>query len=151
MKDGRFVYVCLYVDGMIIAAKTREEIPEVKTALKNMFKMKELGEAKFILEMEIDQDYSTKTLTIRQTRYIDDVVNPFNQQDAKVVANPCEARLKLTKAHSPKTEAEFWLMQKNPYRAHFGCLLYITTCTRPDVAYIVTKLSRFLENPGKQH
>ncbi|CAI5723452.1 unnamed protein product [Peronospora farinosa] len=30
-------------------------------------------------------------------------------------------------------------------------MLYITTCTRPDVAYIITQLSRFLENPGQQH
>ncbi|OWZ13835.1 polyprotein [Phytophthora megakarya] len=42
-------------------------------------------------------------------------------------------------------------MQATPYRALIGCLLYITTCTRPDVAYIVTQLSRFLENPGQQH
>ncbi|OWY94167.1 polyprotein, partial [Phytophthora megakarya] len=132
MKEGRYVYVCFYVDDMIIAAKTGEEIQEVKTALKNA-------------------SYSAKTLTIRQTRYIDDVVNRFNQQDAKVVANPCEAGLKLTKTQSPKTEAEFLLMQGKPYRSLIGCLLYITTCTRPDVAYIVTQLSRFLENPGQQH
>ncbi|OWZ06003.1 polyprotein [Phytophthora megakarya] len=42
-------------------------------------------------------------------------------------------------------------MKEKPYRALVGCLLYITTCTRPDVAYIVTQLSRFLENPGQQH
>ena len=30
-------------------------------------------------------------------------------------------------------------------------MLYITSCTRPDVAYVVTQLSRFLVNPGQQH
>ena len=49
-----FVYVCL--EYMIIAAKTSEEIHEVKMALKNAFKMKELGEVRFILGMEIDHD-----------------------------------------------------------------------------------------------
>ncbi|GMF37288.1 unnamed protein product [Phytophthora fragariaefolia] len=44
-KNG-FIYVCLYVDDMIIAAKTSEEIRVVKNALKNAFKMKELGPAK---------------------------------------------------------------------------------------------------------
>ncbi|OWZ06259.1 polyprotein [Phytophthora megakarya] len=151
VKEGRYVYVCLYVDDMIIAAKTGEEIQEVKTALKNAFKMKELGEAKFILVMEIDHDYSAKMLAIRQTCCIDDAVNRFNQIDAKVVSNPCEAGLKLTKTQSPKTEVEFLLMQWKPYQALVGCLLYITTCIRPDVAYIVTQLSRFLENPGQQH
>jgi hypothetical protein len=43
-----FIYVCLYVDDMIIAAKISDEIRDVKDALKNAFKMKELGPAKFI-------------------------------------------------------------------------------------------------------
>ena len=51
-----FVDVCLYVEDMIIAAKTSDEIREVKMALKNAFKMKELGEVRFILGMEIDHD-----------------------------------------------------------------------------------------------
>ncbi|OWZ18686.1 polyprotein [Phytophthora megakarya] len=121
MNEARYVYVCRYVDDMIIAAKTGEENQEVKTALKNA------------------------------RRYIDDVVNRFNQQDTKVVTNPCEVGLKMTKTQSPKTEAEFMLMKGKPYRALVGCLLFSTTCTRPDVTYIVAQLSRFLENPGQQH
>lgn len=45
--------MCLYVDDVIIAAKTSKEIEDVKAALKKSFKMKELGKAKFILGMEI--------------------------------------------------------------------------------------------------
>ncbi|KAE8970121.1 hypothetical protein PR001_g27300, partial [Phytophthora rubi] len=149
-KDA-FVYVCLYVDDMIIAAKTTEEINEVKMALKSAFKMKELGETKFIFGMEIDHDRMAGTLMIKQTRYIDDVTNRVNQQDAKEVVNPCESGMKLTKMQSPTTNAERQAMKTKPYRSLIGCLLYITTCTRPDVVYIVTQLSRFLENPGQQH
>ncbi|KAG6621412.1 Cytochrome P450 [Phytophthora cinnamomi] len=64
-KDGKYVYICLYVYDMDIVAKTTAEIEEVKVALKNSFKMKELGEAKFILGKEISHDYSTKTLMIK--------------------------------------------------------------------------------------
>ena len=135
---------------MIVAAKTNKEISEVKSALKSL-KMKELGEVKFILGMEIDHDHMTGTLMISQTRYIDDVVNRFNQQDAKAVVNPCESGMKLTKMQSPDTNAERDDMRSKPYRSLIGCLSYITTCTRPDVAYIVTQLSRFLESPGQQH
>ena len=63
-KNGNYIYVCLYVDDMIIAAKTSKEIQDVKAALKNSFKMKELGEVKFILGMEIDHDRNSKTLMI---------------------------------------------------------------------------------------
>ncbi|OWZ16191.1 polyprotein [Phytophthora megakarya] len=51
VKEGRYTYICLYVDGMIIAAKASKEIQEMTVALKSAFKMKELGAAKFILGM----------------------------------------------------------------------------------------------------
>ncbi|GMF12666.1 unnamed protein product [Phytophthora lilii] len=121
-KD-EYVYVCLYVNDMIIAAKTNKEIDEVKMALKSAFKMKELGEAKFILGMEINHDRTTGTLMIKQTRYIDDVANRFNQQDAKAVVNPCESGMKLTKFQSPTTNAEREEMRTKPYRSLIGCLL----------------------------
>ncbi|KAE8883223.1 Retrovirus-related Pol polyprotein from transposon TNT 1-94 [Phytophthora fragariae] len=149
-KNG-FIYVCLYVDDMIIAAKTSEDIREVKDALKNAFKMKELGPAKSILAMEIDHDMTAGTLKIKQTRYIDDVVERFGQENAKPVDDPCAAGLKLSKTQSPGTDAEQNAMRSKPYRSLIGCLLYITTCTRPDIAFVVTQLSRFLENPGQQH
>ncbi|OWZ13708.1 Integrase, catalytic core protein [Phytophthora megakarya] len=62
-----YVYVCLYVDDMIIAAKTLGEIREVTDAYNNAFKMKELRTAKFILGMEIDHDKNDGTLMIKQT------------------------------------------------------------------------------------
>ena len=42
-------------------------------------------------------------------------------------------------------------MKSRPYRSLIGFLMYITTCMRPDIAFVVTRLSRFLENPGTQH
>uniref|UniRef100_A0AAV1UWP6 Reverse transcriptase Ty1/copia-type domain-containing protein n=1 Tax=Peronospora matthiolae TaxID=2874970 RepID=A0AAV1UWP6_9STRA len=102
-RDG-FVYVRLYVDDMIIAAKTSVEIQEVEKALKNAIRMKELGATKFILGMEFNHDINAGALMIRQTRYIDDVVKRFNQQNAKMVEKPCTSILKLSKLLSPTTE-----------------------------------------------
>ncbi|OWZ14336.1 LOW QUALITY PROTEIN: polyprotein [Phytophthora megakarya] len=81
--------------------------------LKNAFKNPD--EVKFIFGLEIDHGYSAKTFTISQTRYIDDVGNHFNQQDAKGVMNPCEAGVKSTKDQSPKAEAEFMIMKGKSY------------------------------------
>ena len=102
---------------MIIAAKTNKEINEVKSALKSAFKMKELGEVKSILGMEIDHDRMTGTLMISQTRNIDDVVNRFNQQDVKAVVKPCESGIKLKKMQPPATNTERDDMRSNPHRS----------------------------------
>ncbi|KAG2987754.1 hypothetical protein PC119_g19624 [Phytophthora cactorum] len=82
---------------------------------------------------------------IQQSRYIDDVVERFNQRNVKPVENPCASSMKLSKALSPTTEMECAEMQSRPYRPLIGCLMYITTCTRPDIACVVTQLSLFLE------
>lgn len=54
--DGSLVYLLLYVDDMLIAAKNKEEIQKVKVQLRREFEMKDLGSARRILGMEILRD-----------------------------------------------------------------------------------------------
>ena len=42
-------------------------------------------------------------------------------------------------------------MQHIPYGSAIGSLMYAQVCTRPDIAYIVGMLGRYLSNPGKDH
>ncbi|KAJ8554708.1 hypothetical protein ON010_g9775 [Phytophthora cinnamomi] len=90
-------------DQCVYVKRSNNKIREVKDGLKNAFKMKELGTAKFILGMEIDHDETAGTLMIKQTRYIDDVVERFGQQNAKPADNPAVVRvlryLKTTREH----------------------------------------------------
>ncbi|GJS09344.1 zinc finger, CCHC-type containing protein [Tanacetum coccineum] len=40
---------------------------------------------------------------------------------------------------------------ENKYSRVIGCLMYAMTCTRPDIAFVVGKRSRYTSNPGTQH
>ena len=42
-------------------------------------------------------------------------------------------------------------MSKIPYREAIGSLMWAAVATRPDIAFTVSLLSQFLENPGKIH
>lgn len=55
-QDGSFVYLLLHVDDMLIDFQSLDEIEKLKTQLKSEFKMKDLGQAKMILGMEIIKD-----------------------------------------------------------------------------------------------
>ena len=55
-NDESFMYLLFYVDELLIAAKTKEEIRTVKVQLNNEFEMKDLGETKKIPKMEILRD-----------------------------------------------------------------------------------------------
>jgi len=53
-SDGSFIYLLLYVDDMLIAAKDMVEIDRLKAPLSSEFYMKNLGAVKKILEMKIE-------------------------------------------------------------------------------------------------
>ena len=55
LKDNSFIYLLLYVDDMLIASKSQEEIEKLKIQLRKEFEMKNLGEAKKILGTEIKE------------------------------------------------------------------------------------------------
>ena len=48
-EDNSFIYLLLYVDDMLIASKSREEIEKLKIQLRKKFEMKDLGEARRFL------------------------------------------------------------------------------------------------------
>lgn len=105
VKDvaGVQVFVCLYVDDMLIAAKNTSDIEQVKNDIRARFSIKDLGHARFILGMEVVNDTAKRTLGTNQSQYITDVAKRFNQNDAKPTKNPCDASIKLSIADCPRT------------------------------------------------
>jgi len=113
--------------------------------------MKDLGAAKQILGMRIIRDKDKGILKLSQTEYIKKVLNRFNMENAKPVSTPLWNHFKLSKDQSPKTALECEYMDKIPYASAIGSLMYVIVCTRPDIAYAVGVVSRYISNPGKQH
>ncbi|GMP66476.1 hypothetical protein CsSME_00035411 [Camellia sinensis var. sinensis] len=63
LPDGSFIYLLLYVDDMLIASTSKVEIDKLKAQLAREFEMKDLGEAKKVLGMEIKRDRKKGTLS----------------------------------------------------------------------------------------
>jgi hypothetical protein len=51
----------------------------------------------------------------------------------------------------PKTQEEIEYMSRVPYSSTVGSLMYAMVCTRPDIAHAVGVVSRYMNNPGKEH
>nr|CCA17441.1 putative polyprotein [Albugo laibachii Nc14] len=82
------VYIALYVDDMLIGAKTLEEIKVISDKLYRKFKLKDLGKVKFMLKIRVDYDREQCSVKICKTSSINKMVEKFNQVDAKLVWNP---------------------------------------------------------------
>ncbi len=58
---------------------------------------------------------------------------------------------KFSKSQCPKNKLERKSLKNIPYASAIGSLMYAQVCTRPDIAYAVSVLSRFQSNPGHEH
>ena len=147
-RDGHlsWIYVTLYVDDMLLRGTSAFLIDKVADELASHFKLKTLGNVRFILGIEVDYAHQTRKLKISQSACIDRMVVKFNQVGAKTVNNPSvEGQFML------KCEVKDPKMENRPYRSLVGSLLYVATGTRPDVAFAVGRLSRHLEKPSEEH
>ncbi|MFS7926355.1 putative RNA-directed DNA polymerase [Helianthus anomalus] len=115
------------------------------------FDMKDLGEARKILGMEIIRDRSLRQLKLTQNSYIKKVLNNYIMSNCKVVKTPIASHFKLSSNDFPKTVEDKEYMGKIPYANTVGSLLYLMVCTRLDRGYVVSMVSRYISNPGKNH
>ena len=152
LQNGSYVYLLLYVDDMLIAAKSQFEIDRLKAQLSKEFEMKDLGEAKKILGMEISRDRQRGKLCLTQKQYLKKVLQHFGiNDDSKPVSTPLAPHLKLSSQLSPKTDEEREYMAKVPYANVVGSLMYAMVCTRSDISQAVSVVSRYMHDPGKGH
>jgi hypothetical protein len=151
LLDGSFVYLLLYVDDMLIAAKNMLEIKKLKSLLSDEFEIKDLGAAKKILGMEIHRDRKAGKLYLSQKKYIEKILEHFGMQNSKSVSTPLATHFRLSTALAPQSEEEEQFMSHVPYSSAVGSIMYAMVCTRPDISQAVNVVSRYMANPGKVH
>ena len=95
--DNSYIILLLYVDDMLIAGFSIEEINNLKKQLSKQFVMKDLGAAKQILGMWIIRDKANGTLKLSQAKYVKKILSRFNMNEANPVSTPLGSHFKLSK------------------------------------------------------
>ena len=148
--DGR-VIVAASTDDLLMISESMERLEKVKRGLEKHFEMTDLGEAHWLLGVEIRRDRAKRTLSLSQGAYVQTLLGRFSLEKANTVTSPMDPGVHLTKSQSPTAEDEKDDMANVPYRELIGSLMYAAVATHPDIAHAVTALSQFLENPGRAH
>ena len=138
-------YLLVYVDDILIAAKTLSSVTKVKKQLMEAFDARDLGEAKFFLGMTIERDRSKRTIKLCQERAVTDLIAKFNLEDGKTKPIPLSNALTKDDGSNPLDT------DVHPYSSLVGALLYLSVCTRPDIAHAVGALSRYMTTPSNAH
>ena len=141
-----FVILAVYVDDIIPVSNDPEMLASEKQLLSNEFQMVDQGEIQFILGMSIKRDRQKKTLFISQEKYLENVLNRFGMQDSKPVSTPLENGKTFHKRTNDEKPFD-----KETYQQAIGCLTYVSTATRPDIAAAVGILSQYMADPSYDH
>ena len=140
------IIIAVYVDDLILAGKDERRIAETKKNLSGRFRMKDLGELNHFLGLEVRQSVEKDRLWVGQTTYTLRILEDFGMLESKPVNTPADSNTNLTKRTDEEDE-----MDKSLYQAAVGSLLYLSTRTRPDIAFAVGKVAQFSSNPTQRH
>nr|ABG66099.1 retrotransposon protein, putative, Ty1-copia subclass [Oryza sativa Japonica Group] len=139
---GEGVIPCLYVDDILIFGTNLRVINEVKSFLSQNFDMKDLGVADVILNIKLIR--GENGITHLQSHYVEKILNRFGYIDSKPSPTPYDPSLLLRKnKRIARNQLE--------YSQIIGSLMYLTSVTRPDISFAVSKLSLFTSNLGDDH
>ena len=139
--QNTIMLVALYVDDLLLAGSHLDAITWIKGELNKRFEMKDLGEAKVCIGLEIHRSRGTKTLSLTQSKYASNVLDRFRMKSCNPTSTPMEQvrQAIVTDMKDSETSA--------PYRQAIGCLMYLMVGTRPDLAYAIGKLSQRNADP----
>jgi hypothetical protein len=145
MHKGEAVYVLVYVDDMLIASKSMSAINEVKDKLDKVFDIHDLGEPHRFLGLEITRNRQRRTLKLSQCGAATALVSKYGLIDANSRSTPIGTGVHLC-ADGAQLDTYAY-----PYSELVGSLLYLSTCTRPDLAQAVGALARYMSQPTVDH
>jgi hypothetical protein len=113
--------------------------------------MKNLGEASYVLGIEIHRDRTKGVLVLSQKAYIEKMLARYNMDKCSATPVPFAKGDKFGDYQCPKNKLDLDEMRDKPYVSDVGSLMYAQVCTHSDLAYVIGMLGRYQKNPGLFH
>ncbi|CAI7818204.1 unnamed protein product [Closterium sp. NIES-54] len=132
-------YILVYVDDLVFATADTAGLAHVKSELQKRHTCTDLGELRSYLGLQITRDRAQRTITLTQSHMVQQVLQRFDFTYSSPQATPLSTRHSLSALPSDES-----VEPSGPYPELVGCLMYLMTCTRPDLAYPLSILARFV-------
>ncbi|CAI7841528.1 unnamed protein product, partial [Closterium sp. NIES-53] len=136
-------YVLVYVDDLVFATVDTEALTLVKSELQKRHTCTDLGELRSYLGLQITRDRARRTITLTQSHMVHQVLQRFGFQYSSPQLTPLSTSHSLSAPPSDESVEPSGL-----YPKLVGCLMYLMICTRPDLAYPLSLLARYVA-PGR--
>ncbi|CAI7794324.1 unnamed protein product [Closterium sp. NIES-53] len=128
-----------YVDDLVFATADTEALTLVKSELQKRPTCTDLGELRSYLGLQVTRDRARRTITLTQSHMVHQVLQRFGFQYSSPQLTPLSTSHSLSAPPSDESVEPSGL-----YPELVGCLMYLMTCTRPDLAYPLSLLARYV-------
>jgi hypothetical protein len=140
-SKGHITILAVYVDDIIITGDDAFEVERLKENLRKEFEIKDLGQLRYFLGIEVVR--SSRGIMLSQRKYVLDLLDETGMLRCRPTTTPIEQNHKLC-AESGHP------INKERYQRLVGRLIYLCH-TRPDITYAVSVVSRYMHDPRSDH
>jgi Reverse transcriptase (RNA-dependent DNA polymerase) len=131
----------VYVDDMIISGNDEGEIVLLKKKLGKEFEVKDLGQLRYFLGIEIAR--GAERIVLSQRKYVLDLLTETGMLGCRPAVAPIDQKFKLSAETGEPVDRE-------RYQRLVGRLIYLNH-TRPDISFTVSVVSRYMHDPREGH
>ena len=148
-KDFDFIIIAVYVDDLNILGSSYL-CKYAKNILTQQFDMKFLGPTTFCLGLQVHH-VENEGILLHQEAYVNKFLREFHMDKANPLAAPMIGRSKTNEDPYQPCEEEEEVVDKSRYLTSVGAFTYLTTHTRPYIAFATSMLARHSQNPTIKH
>ncbi|SPC61539.1 related to retrotransposon protein [Ustilago sp. UG-2017b] len=142
-KGNDFVIVIIYVDDTLIISPKLETVKRIKEEIGKKWKMEEGGDVSHFLGIKISRDREVKTMDLRQTSYIKQLLDEH--------LDKCRRKSSVPLQNVPAPETAASTAKRKEYLRIVGKLLWLSNGTHPDISQAVGVLAHYITQPSKEH
>ncbi|CAI7767540.1 unnamed protein product [Closterium sp. NIES-53] len=132
-------YVLVYVDDLVFATADTEALALVKSELQKRHTCTDLGELRSYIGLQITRDRARRTITLSLSHMVHQVLQRFGFRYSLPLSTPPPTGHSLSAPPSDES-----VEPSGTYPELMGCLMFLMTCTRPDLAYPLSILACYV-------
>ena len=148
-QTGR-CFIFLWVDDLFIFSRP-EGLQDLISEILTVFQGRDLGDLSWALGAKISRDRKQKTITISQSRKIQDLLEKFGMNECRKAYTPLQPRQQLRSAKDYPDLERASVAEHSRFMSAVGGIQYLAVVTRPDISFACNALAKHMGGSLKEH
>jgi len=142
--NSHLIIVAVYVDDFLFISKSLKFVESSKSEMSSHFEMKNLGPAKWILQIKLNHDIPNGITTLSQFQYIKEILERHKMANSRPIKIPIDPNMTFPLLATPEIDV-------TKYQQYVGSLMHAMVWTRPDIAHTIGMVSRHAATSEQAH